>query len=83
MHFCRTIKSNSASDCKLGCFFVFFGFVFTGVPGLLIAKELIQQNIETNVCLLEKEDHFGGRIYDHTFQQHVPDVSVGKCFQWY
>jgi len=32
---------------------------------------------ETNVCVFEREDRLGGKIYDFKFTQ-APDVPVGK-----
>jgi len=32
---------------------------------------------ETNVCVFEREDRLGGRIFDFNFTQ-APDVAVGK-----
>ena len=32
---------------------------------------------ETSVCIFEREDHLGGKIFDFNFTQ-APDVAVGK-----
>ena len=32
---------------------------------------------ETNVCVFEREDRLGGKIFDFNFTQ-APDVAVGK-----
>lgn len=32
---------------------------------------------ETNVCVFEREDRLGGKIFDFKFNQ-APDVAVGK-----
>ena len=32
---------------------------------------------ETNVCIFEREDRLGGKIFDFNFTQ-TPDVAVGK-----
>ena len=39
---------------------------------MLLAKE-----IETSVCIFEKENRLGGKIYDHFFPQ-APDIPVGQ-----
>ena len=48
-----------------------------GISGLYVAETLLRLKKETNVCLFEKEDRFGGRIRDYVFQQ-VPDIPVSK-----
>ena len=42
-----------------------------------MAESLLRHKKETNVCLFEKSQRLGGRIYDHVFPQ-VPDVAVGE-----
>ncbi|KAL9969976.1 hypothetical protein ACROYT_G022271 [Oculina patagonica] len=46
-----------------------------GISGLYVAETLVRLQKETNVCLFEREDRFGGRIRDHTFQR-VPNIPV-------
>ena len=48
-----------------------------GIAGLYMAESLLRHKKETNVCLFEKSQRLGGRIYDHVFPQ-VPDVAVGE-----
>ena len=48
-----------------------------GVSGLYVAETLVRLQKETNVCLFERENRFGGRIRDHTFQR-VPKIPVIK-----
>jgi len=38
---------------------------------LLVKKE------ETSVCIFEKENRLGGKIYDHVFSE-APEISVGQ-----
>ena len=42
-----------------------------------MAETLLRKKKETSVCVFEKEDRFGGRIFDYRFPQ-APDISVGK-----
>lgn len=42
-----------------------------------MAETLLRKKKETSVCVFEKEDRFGGRIFDYWFPQ-APDISVGK-----
>ena len=55
----------------------FFFFCFLGVGGLLLAHMLLEKKIERNVCIFEKENRLGGKIYDHFFSE-APDISVGQ-----
>ena len=48
-----------------------------GISGLYVAEILLRLQKETNVCLFERDDRFGGRIRDHTFQR-MPGVPVSK-----
>ena len=48
-----------------------------GISGLYVAETLVRLQKEANVCLFEREDRFGGRIRDHTFQR-VPNIPVSK-----
>jgi len=48
-----------------------------GLSGLYMAETLLRKKKETSVCVFEKEDRFGGRIFDYWFPQ-APDISVGK-----
>lgn len=41
------------------------------------AETLLRKKKETSVCVFEKEDRFGGRIFDYWFPQ-APNISVGK-----
>ncbi|XP_078354103.1 uncharacterized protein LOC144638735 [Oculina patagonica] len=50
-----------------------------GTGGLLTAYALLQSKKETNetgVCVFEREDHLGGKIFDFNFTQ-APDLLVG------
>ena len=51
-------------------------FTFSGISGLLTAYELLKNRKETNVCILEKENRLGGKIFDHRFA-HAPNVTIG------
>ena len=42
-----------------------------------MAETLLRKKEEKSVCVFEKEDRFGGRIFDYWFPQ-APDISVGK-----
>ena len=42
-----------------------------------MAETLLRKKKETSVCVFEKEDRFGGRIFDYWFPQ-APDITVGK-----
>ena len=42
-----------------------------------MAYALLDKTIETNVCIFEREDRLGGKIFDFNFTQ-APDVAVGK-----
>jgi len=42
-----------------------------------MAYQLLLSNNETNVCVFEKENRLGGKIFDHRFPE-VPYVTVGK-----
>ena len=42
-----------------------------------MAYALVKKTKETNVCVFEREDRLGGKIFDFNFSQ-VPDVAVGK-----
>ena len=44
---------------------------------MLIAYSLLNQTNETSVCVFEREDRLGGKIFDFSFTQ-APDVVVGK-----
>ena len=48
-----------------------------GVSGLYVAETLLRLQKETDVCLFERSNRFGGRIHDYTFQR-MPDVPVSK-----
>ena len=56
---------------------LFFFFCSLGVGGLLLAYMLLEKKIERNVCIFEKENRLGGKIYDHFFSE-APDISVGQ-----
>ena len=38
---------------------------------------LLVKKIETSVCIFEKENRLGGKIYDHVFSE-APDRTVGQ-----
>ena len=38
---------------------------------------VLVKKIETSVCIFEKENRLGGKIYDHFFPE-APDISVGQ-----
>ena len=42
-----------------------------------MAYALLDSRNETNVCIFEREDRLGGKIFDFNFTQ-APDVAVGK-----
>ena len=42
-----------------------------------MAYMLLVKKIETSVCIFEKENRLGGKIYDHFFSE-APDISVGQ-----
>ena len=48
-----------------------------GISGLFVAETLVRLQKETDVCLFERDNRFGGRIRDHTFQR-VPSIPVSK-----
>ena len=48
-----------------------------GVSGLYVAESLLRLQKETDVCLFERSDRFGGRIHDYSFQR-MPGVPVSK-----
>ena len=50
--------------------------------GLLLAYTLLQSKNETNVCVFEKEDRLGGKIFDHRFPE-APNVTVGESFLFF
>ena len=52
-------------------------FAFPGTAGLLMAYSLLQSSKETDVCIFEKENRLGGKIFDHRFPD-APKVTVGK-----
>lgn len=50
-----------------------------------MAYKLLNNTNETNVCVFEREDRLGGKIFDFNFTQ-VPDVAVGELkpiLHWY
>ena len=51
-------------------------FTFSGISGLLTAYALLKNSTETNVCILEKENRLGGKIFDHRFAD-APNVTIG------
>ena len=52
-------------------------YYFLGTGGLLMAYALLNKTKETNVCVFEREDRLGGKIFDFSFTQ-APGVAVGK-----
>ena len=56
---------------------ILFFFCSLGAGGLLLAYMLLVKKIETSVCIFEKENRLGGKIYDHFFSE-APDISVGQ-----
>ena len=42
-----------------------------------MAYALLDKGKETNVCIFEREDRLGGKIFDFNFTQ-APNVTVGK-----
>lgn len=50
-----------------------------GISGLYVAETLLRFHKETNVCLFERNNRFGGRIHDYTFQG-IRGIPVSKCF---
>ncbi|XP_068677087.1 uncharacterized protein [Montipora foliosa] len=51
-------------------------FVGGGTAGLLLARTLLKENLETNVCVFEKESHLGGKIFDYRFPE-AQNITVG------
>ena len=63
---------------QAGCLLICSGCLpCLGLSGLYMAETLLRKKKETSVCVFEKEDRFGGRIFDYRFPQ-APDISVGK-----
>lgn len=63
---------------QAGCLLICSGYLpCLGLSGLYTAETLLRKKKETSVCVFEKEDRFGGRIFDYWFPQ-APDISVGK-----
>ena len=52
-------------------------FLFPGAAGLVLARELLSSGSETNVCIFEKENRLGGKIFDYRFPE-APNITVGK-----
>ena len=52
-------------------------FYFPGAAGLVLARELLNSGSETNVCIFEKENRLGGKIFDYRFTE-APNITVGK-----
>ena len=50
---------------------------FSGAAGLVLARELLRSGKETNVCIFEKENRLGGKIFDYRFPE-APNITVGK-----
>ena len=50
---------------------------FPGAAGLVLARELLKSGNEMNVCIFEKENRLGGKIFDYRFPQ-APNITVGK-----
>ena len=42
-----------------------------------MAFMLLDKKLETSVCIFEKENRLGGKIYDHVFSE-APDRTVGQ-----
>ena len=42
-----------------------------------MAYMLLVKKVETSVCIFEKENRLGGKIFDHVFSQ-APEISVGQ-----
>ncbi|XP_068726208.1 uncharacterized protein [Montipora capricornis] len=69
-----TSSSNSSTtpvDIECGV-----AFVGGGAAGLLLALTLLKKNLETNVCVFEKESHLGGKIFDYRFPE-AQNITVG------
>ena len=43
----------------------------------MLARELLNSGSETNVCIFEKENRLGGKIFDYRFPE-APNITVGK-----
>ena len=48
----------------------------SGISGLLTAYALLKNSKEAHVCILEKENRLGGKIFDHRFAD-APNVTIG------
>lgn len=43
----------------------------------MLARDLLDSGRETNVCIFEKENRLGGKIFDYRFLE-APNITVGK-----
>ncbi|XP_068677090.1 uncharacterized protein [Montipora foliosa] len=66
-----TNSSTTPVDIECGV-----AFVGGGAAGLLLARTLLKQKLETNVCVFEKESHLGGKIFDYRFPE-AQNITVG------
>ena len=57
-------------------------FYILGTAGLLLAYTLLESKNETNVCVFEKGNRLGGKIFDHRFPE-APNVTVGESFLFF
>lgn len=63
--------TTSPTDAECGV-----AIVGGGAAGLVLARELLKSGNETNVCIFEKENRLGGKIFDYRFSE-APNITVG------
>ncbi|XP_068733500.1 uncharacterized protein [Montipora capricornis] len=68
-----TSSQTTATPVDIECGVAFVG---GGAAGLLLARTLLKEKLETNVCVFEKESHLGGKIFDYRFPE-AQNITVG------
>ncbi|KAK2555026.1 Tryptophan 2-monooxygenase [Acropora cervicornis] len=63
--------TTSPTDAECGV-----AIVGGGAAGLVLARDLLKSGSETNVCIFEKENRLGGKIFDYRFPE-APNITVG------
>ncbi|XP_029184825.2 uncharacterized protein LOC114952918 [Acropora millepora] len=66
-----TLPPTSPMDAECGV-----AIVGGGAAGLVLARDLLKSGSETNVCIFEKENRLGGKIFDYHFPE-APNITVG------